>query len=303
MLTDRRQDDGRIRRVTWAGLWINLGLTVVKVAVGLLAGSLALVADGFHSLSDIATDLAVILGVYFGGKAPDPKHPYGHGRMETFSAAFVALTLIAVGLVMIYKAGLEIAKVHLPDAEPAMTMTSAVMAIAILSVVAKELLYQWTRRVAVKTHSTALYANAWHHRSDAFSSVAVLVGVAAVKLGYPHGDQLAAIAVGLMIVLVAVRVISGCFHEFSERAVDRQTLTQIETILQADNRIRQWHQLRTRSVGREVFIDLHILVDPALNITDAHQIADTLESNLHEQIVRPVNVIVHVEPDTPELRK
>ena len=303
MLTNRQQNDSRIRRVTWGGLWCNLALTVGKITVGITAGSLALVADGFHSLSDIATDIAVIFGVYFGGKAPDSQHPYGHGRMETFSAAFVALTLIAVGLGMIYKAGLEIARVHLPNAEPTMMMTSTVMAIAILSVVSKELLYQWTRRVAVKTHSTALYANAWHHRSDALSSVAVLIGVAAVKLGYPHGDQLAAIAVGLMIVLVAVRIIGGCFHEFSERAVDRQTLTQIEAILQADTRIHQWHQLRTRSVGREIFIDLHILVDPTLNITYAHQIAETLETNLHEQIARPVNVIVHVEPDTPELRK
>lgn len=298
-----RQDDVLIRRVTWVGLWGNLALTAVKIGVGMAAGSLALVADGFHSLSDIATDIAVIFGVYFGGKAPDIDHPYGHGRMETFSAAFVALALAAVGAGMIYKAGLDITKMHTAGEETAVTISTAVLGIAMLSVVCKELLYQWTRRVAVKTHSTALYANAWHHRSDAFSSVAVLVGVAAVKLGYPHGDQLGAIAVGLMIMLVAVKIIGGCVHEFAERAVDRETLAQIESVLQADGRIHQWHQLRTRSVGREVFIDLHILVDPMLSITDAHQIADALESNLHEQIARPVNVVVHVEPDIPTLRK
>jgi cation diffusion facilitator family transporter len=303
MLKDRRQDDVRIRRVTWVGMWINFALTGAKISVGILAGSLGLVADGFHSLSDIATDIAVIFGVYFGGKAPDSQHPYGHGRMETFSAAFVALALLSVGAGMIYKAGLDISKSHLSGETPAVTMSAAVMGIALLSVLSKELLYQWTRRVAVKTHSTALYANAWHHRSDAFSSVAVLVGAIAMRMGYPHGDQLAAIAVGLMIMLVAVQIISGCFHEFAERAVDRKTLSQIEGVLQADARIRQWHQLRTRSAGREIFIDLHILVDPTLNITDAHQIADTLERNLHEQIARPVNVVVHVEPDTPELRK
>lgn len=303
MQQDRRQDDSRIRRITWIGMWMNLGLTVVKISVGLLAGSLALVADGVHSLSDIATDLAVIFGVYFGGKGPDVKHPYGHGRMETFSAAFVALALVTVGAGMIYKAGLDIAKVHSPDEGAAVTMSAAVIGVALLSVLSKELLYQWTRRVAVKTHSTALYANAWHHRSDAFSSVAVLVGAIAMRMGYPHGDQLATIAVGLMIVLVAVRIIRGCFHEFAERAVDCETLAQIEGILQADGRIRQWHQLRTRSAGREIFIDLHILVDPALTITDAHCIADALESSLHAQIARPVNVVVHVEPDTPELRK
>jgi cation diffusion facilitator family transporter len=303
MQKDRRQDDGRIRRVTWLGMWVNLGLTVVKMAVGAAAGSMALVADGVHSLSDIATDIAVLFGVYFGGKAPDSQHPYGHGRMETFSAAFVALALLSVGAGMIYKAGLDIATVHLPGEGTAVTRSGAVMAVALLSMLSKELLYQWTRRVAVKTHSTALYANAWHHRSDAFSSVAVLVGAIAMRLGYPHGDQLATIAVGLMIIMVAMQIIRGCFHEFAERAVDRETLSQIEGVLQADARIRQWHQLRTRSVGREIFIDLHILVDPALNIADAHHIADTLEHNLQAQIARPVNVVVHVEPDTPELRK
>lgn len=303
MLTNRQQDDFRIRRITWIGLWLNLALSAVKITVGVMSASLALIADGFHSLSDMATDIAVIFGVYFGGKAPDVNHPYGHGRMETFSAVFVAFILIMVGAGMIYKAGLEIAKLHAGGAQPIVTMSTAVIWVALLSIVVKELLYQWTQRVAVKTHSTALYANAWHHRSDSLSSVAVLAGAIAVKLGYPHGDQLGAIAVGLMIILVAVSIIGGCLHEFAERAVDRETLTQIENILRADERIRQWHQLRTRSVGREIFIDLHILVDPVLNITDAHHIAETLETNLHEQILRPVNVIIHVEPDIPELRK
>lgn len=302
MQQDHRQDDVSIRRVTLQGMWINAALSAIKIVAGTLAGSLALVADGFHSLSDLATDIAVIMGVYWGGKAPDSDHPYGHGRVETFSAMFVAAILIVVGAGMIYKAGMEITKVHL-GGEPRQTLSVAVLGVALLSVLSKELLYQWTRRVAVKTHSTALYANAWHHRSDAFSSVAVLIGVAAVRLGYPHGDQLAAIGVGLMIILVAAQIISGCFHEFSERAVDIHTLGQIEGILKADGRIRQWHRLRTRSVGREIFIDLHILVDPMLNIAQAHQISDQLETRLHEQIARPVNVVVHIEPDTPDMRK
>ena len=291
-----------IRRVTLYGMWINVALSAVKIVVGTIAGSLALVADGFHSLSDLATDIAVILGVYFGGKEPDSTHPYGHGRIETFSAAFVAVVLAIVGGMMIYKAGIEIVKVH-TGGEPKQTLSAVVLGVALLSVLSKELLYQWTRRVAMRTHSAALYANAWHHRSDAFSSVAVLIGVLAVRLGYPHGDQLAAIGVGLMIILVAAQIISGCFHEFAERAVDGHTLGQIEGILKADKRVRQWHRLRTRSVGREIFIDLHILVDPTLNISEAHQISDHLETCLHEQIVRPVNVVIHIEPDTPEMRK
>ncbi|HDS84500.1 MAG TPA: cation transporter [Phycisphaerales bacterium] len=300
---DRRQDDASICRITWVGLWGNLGLAIIKTATGLLGGSLALVADGFHSFSDLATDIAVIFGVYFGGKAPDHNHPYGHGRIETFSAAFVAAALALVGVGMIYKAGRDIAQMHLPGGSDSVVPGMAVFTAAILSIGVKEALYQWTRRVAIKTHSTALYANAWHHRSDALSSIAVLAGALAVRLGYAYGDPLAALAVALMIILVAVRIIGDCFSELSERAVDRQTLRQIENVIQSDERICQWHRLRTRSVGREIFIDLHILVEPQLNIAEAHRIADTLESNLHEQIPRPINVIVHVEPDLPELRR
>ncbi len=300
---DRRQDDAAIRRITWVGLWINVGLTVIKIAIGLAGGSLAMLADGFHSLSDMATDVAVIFGVHFGGKEPDRDHPYGHGRIETFSAAFVALMLVVVGIGMIYKAGRDIAQMHHPQGSACEMLSSAVLAAAILSILVKETLYQWTRRVALKTHSTALYANAWHHRSDALSSIAVLIGVIAVRMGYSYGDPLAAVAVALMIILVAGRIISDCFRELSERAVDRDTLEQIEKVIQSDDRVRQWHRLRTRSVGREIFLDLHILVDPRLNIAEAHRIADALERNLHDQIQRPVNVIVHMEPDLPELRK
>ncbi|MHC4926658.1 MAG: cation diffusion facilitator family transporter, partial [Planctomycetota bacterium] len=221
MTTETLQsDNAAIRRVTFIGMAGNTLLAVLKMLVGGLAGSMALVADGIHSLSDCLTDIAVILGVHLGSKKPDPEHPYGHGRLETFSTAFIAIILIVVGGGMIYKASIAIARTHGISDE--VTMSSAVIWVAMLSVLVKEALYQWTRIVAVKTHSTALYANAWHHRSDALSSIAVVIGAVAVKLGYPYGDQLAAIAVGLMVIMVGVKVFGGCLHEFSERAVDEQ---------------------------------------------------------------------------------
>jgi len=182
-------------------------------------------------------------------------------------------------------------------------ISTAVIWIALLSVALKEYLYQITRIAAQRTHSSATYANAWHHRSDAFSSVAVLIGAVAVKFGYPHGDQLGAIAVGLMIVMVGCKIVGDCISELAEGAVDTATLQQIQTVINTHQGVRQWHQLRTRSVGREVFLDVHILVDPLLNITQAHEIAESLETELIEQLSRPVNVMVHVEPDIPELRR
>ena len=287
----------QIKSITYIGMVMNIALSVIKIAIGLLAASLALVADGIHSLSDVATDVAVLLGLRLGSKEPDQSHPYGHGRAETFSAGLVALILIVVGGAMIYYATLAIGR----DEMTAPRL--GVLVAAVISIAAKEWLYKATQKVAIQSHSPALYANAWHHRSDALSSVAVVVGFISLKFGFGHGDQVAAIAVGLMIVWVGVRVIGDALRELAEAAVDPDTIEHIKEVINSDSSIRQWHKLRTRTVGREVFLDLHILVDPDLKITDAHEISERLERTLDEQITRPINITVHIEPDTPELRK
>ena len=297
-----QQDNQQIRRVTYLGIVINLALSLIKGIVGFAAGSIGLIADGIHSLSDLVTDAAILVGIHFGSKKPDASHPFGHGRMETFSAAVVAIILGLVGCGMIYEAAMEIARVHAAE-EHMVTISMAVIWVALLSILTKEGLYHVTRIVAVRSHSTALYANAWHHRSDALSSVAVLAGAIAVRFGYPHGDQLAAIGVGLMIILVSVRILGDCINELSERSADQTTVTQIEAVLSRQPQIVQWHKLRTRSVGREVFLDVHILVSPDLKITEAHAVADQLEEALRTQLPRPVNVMIHVEPDLPGMRK
>jgi len=287
----------QIKSVTYLGIVINIALTVIKVVIGLLSGSLALLADGIHSLSDIATDAVVLLGLRLSSKEPDQHHPYGHGRAETFSSGLVALILIVVGGAMIYHATLAIARDEMT------TPRIEVLIAAMFSIAAKEWLYRVTQKAAIRSNSPALYANAWHHRSDAFSSIAVVIGFISLKFGFGHGDQTAAVAVGLMIIFVGVRVIGDCLRELAESAIDTDTVEHIKQIINSDSSIRHWHKLRTRTVGREVFIDLHILVDPELNIAAAHEIAESLENVLDEEISRPVNITVHIEPDTPELRK
>jgi len=287
----------QIKSVTNLGIVANICLAAVKVFFGVTANSMALVADGIHSLSDMTTDLAVLLGIHFGSKKPDRKHPYGHGRLETFSAGFIGMVLVVVGSAMIYYAALQVAARHV--ARPRIV----VLVIAVVSIIAKEWLYQLTRRIAVRSHSSALYANAWHHRSDAFSSVAVVIGVIALRFGFDYGDQVAAMAVGMMIIFVGVRVLGDCLREFTETAVDSGTVKHIENIINANSSVRDWHKLRTRMVGREVFLDLHILVDPDLSVAAAHEISDSLEKALHEEVHRPVNIIVHIEPDMPELKR
>ena len=285
-----------IKSVTILAIAANVTLFVIKLLVGLLTGSMAMIADAIHSLSDMVTDLAVLLGVRLGAKEPDQSHPYGHGRAETFSAGFIAIVLLLVGAALVYYAAIDIAKGKVTN------FSTAVLAAAAVSIVAKEWLYRITKRIAIRSYSTALYANAWHHRSDAFSSVAVVIGFVAIKLGFKYGDQIAAIAVGLMIALVSAKVFGDCLRELTEGAVDQETFGHIKHIINADASIHHWHKLRTRMVGREIFLDLHILVDPALNIAAAHQIAEKLEDALHTQLSRPVNITVHIEPDMPELR-
>ncbi len=294
---------GQIKSVTKIAVITNIILFVIKMPVGFFSGSMALIADGIHSLSDVTTDLAVLIGVYFGAKEPDRKHPYGHGRVETFSAMFIAVVLAVVGGGIIWKASLSIAKAH-SAREYIRQMGWVVFWAALLSVVVKELLYRISKKVAVKTNSTSLYANAWHHRTDALSSIAVVIGFVTMRWwGYVYGDQVAAIVVGLLIILVGVKIIGDCLRELTEGAVDQGTIEHIKHIINVNSSIRHWHKLRTRTVGREVFLDLHILVDPDLNVAAAHEIAESLESALHEQITRPVNITVHIEPNVPALRK
>lgn len=299
MATDSKHDIAtrQIRSVTYLGIAVNLLLSGVKFAIGLATSSLALVADAVHSLSDLITDAAVLLGSHFGAKEPDQCHPYGHGRLETFSALVIAFVLIVVGGLMTYYATISIAKNEVSAPH------WAVLVAASVSILAKEGLYRITKKAAVRSHSTALYANAWHHRSDALSSVAVLIGYATLYLGFDHGDQVAAIAVGLMVIYVGVKVIGDGLRELTEGAVDPQTVQRVRDIIGADPAIRQWHGLRTRTVGREVFLDVHILVNPELNVAAAHQISERLEETLDAQIARPVNIIVHIEPDLPAFRK
>lgn len=299
MVLDGKNDNAshRIRSVTYLGMVINVVLSAIKLIVGWAVSSLALVADGVHSLSDLVTDVAVLLGSHLGAKKPDRTHPYGHGRIETFSAILIALILMAVGGAMVYQATLAIARNQTTRAH------WGILAAALASIAAKEALYRVTKRVAVQSHSSALYANAWHHRTDALSSAAVVIGYILLRWGFDHGDQLAAIAVGLMVMFVGVKIVGGSLRELTEGAVDPETIAHVKEVIDGHPGVCQWHRLRTRTVGRELFLDVHILVDPELNVAAAHEISEKLEAALDEQLSWPVNITVHIEPDMPSFRR
>ena len=281
-------------RVTLWGAAVNVLLSAVKLGVGWGVGSLALLADGVHSFSDLVTDVIVILGARLATRPPDRSHPYGHGRFETFATILVAAGLFYVGARISWKAGLSL---HLDEHAP---VSWAIVAVAGAAVVVKETLFHVTRAVAKRVFSSGLLANAWHHRSDALSSVAVTVGAAAGLLGWKHGDQVAGLLVGLMVVAVAGKLTAGAVFELAEGGVTGSCERNVGDALARVEGVRSWHRLRARVVGRQVFLDVHVLVDPRLDVVAAHAVSREVEGAVAGALERPANITVHVEPDVPE---
>jgi len=282
-------------RITLLGMLWNVVLFVIKLVVGLLAGSAGLIADGIHSASDMATDLAVLGGMHLARRKADTAHPYGHGRFETLAGGIVAGTLILVGAFLAWEG--IVALYRGEHSFPG----GGVIAVALVSIVVKEWMYRRTARVAREVGSAALQANAWHHRSDALSSIAVLAGGIGGLLGFGYADQLAGLIVGLLVVAAGARTLAQVLHEITEGGLSGTEIAEIADAISQVEGTREWHHLRTRLVGRETFVDVHVLVDPDLTLLEGHRISMQVEEVLQAACKRPVNVMVHIEPDTPEL--
>lgn len=282
-------------RITLSGLGVNILLLVSKIVVGMLTGSVGLVADGIHSGSDMATDLTVIGGIRLGGRRADLRHPYGHGRLETLSGGVVAGVLMAIGLYITWNASSALYQ-HV-ESFPGIP----VIAVALVSIILKERMYRQTVRVARIAASPALYANAWHHRSDAMSSLAVLIGGAVSLAGWGHADQVAGIIVGLMVAMAGGQTLFTVFHELVEGGLSDAELQDIRAAVRSVPGVSDCHELRSRTVGREKFVDLHLLVNESLSLKEAHRISMDVEAAVQAAFSVPMNLTVHVEPDADEL--
>jgi len=289
--TSIKNEAARISRVTWLGMVCNLGLSCVKLVVGYMVGSVGLIADGFHSLSDLGTDFAVLIGAAIAAKPADKSHPFGHGKFETFAIVVVAGVLIAVGTGLVWKA-VNVVR------EPLATVNgTAIILVSLLSIAVKEWLYHITKRVAEQCRSSALKANAWHHRSDALSSVVILAGGGAALLGWEQGDALAGLLVGLMVIAVGGKLAFEALSELSEGSAGKETISGIEEVVKRFEEIRGMHRLRVRRVGRELMMDIHIVLDPNLTIQVGHDIVQKVEKAISEEIDWPITLTVHVDPD------
>ncbi|MGD8538913.1 MAG: cation diffusion facilitator family transporter [Candidatus Aminicenantes bacterium] len=280
----------KIRSVTLWGAFLNVVLMILKIVTGLLIKSSALIADGVHSLTDLATDLIILLGARLSSRPADETHPYGHRKFDTIASQMIAFFLVVIGFGFVFSAGTAIYRREVNY--PGLLM----LIVALVSVISKETIFHITRKVSRLTHSAALYANAWHHRSDSFSSMAVLIGGIASLLGWGYADHMAAIIVGIMIMGVAGKIFYDNLIELTEHSADKKSIQTIEKILSQAEDISGWHALRTRSLGGELFLDCHVIVDPNLTVLESHKIIDRIEEQIKRELLKPVNILIHIDP-------
>lgn len=286
------------KRATGISAIINTLLGFLKLLMGIIGQSQALIADGVHSFSDLLSDALVLFASKAGNKSPDEDHPYGHRRIETLAAIVIAFILIAVGTVL---AGNTIRLLWHHQQLP----TPSILALlaALISIGANEWLYRYTLRVADRINSNLLRSNAWHNRSDAFTSIIVFISVLGQLLGIPHLDAIGAIIISIVIINMGGRMAWQGIAELIDTAVEPEELEKIKASIDAVPGVEDVHQLRTRLSGGNIYVDVHILVDPMISVSEGHYIGDQVYLALKKQHSKIIDVTVHIDPEDDEKAK
>lgn len=284
-------------RVTWVGFFLNLVLTAFKLLAGIIGHSGAMVADAAHSLSDFATDVVVLASFRLVGKPVDKEHDYGHGKYETVATAIIGGALLLVGAGIFWGGAVKVW--HSIKGEHLDAPGGIALVAAILSIVVKEWLYRYTVNVGKRIDSQAVIANAWHHRSDAFSSVGTMLGIGgAIVLGEKWHilDPLAAVIVSVFIIKVAINISSGSIRELTDESLSDEIEDAILKIAAGIHGVAHPHNLRTRRIGSYIAVDLHIRVARDMFVADAHDITKKIEEEIRHRYGQSSFISVHVEP-------
>lgn len=282
------------RGVTWLSVVVNLALSAAKVAAGILCNSQTIIADGVHSLSDLVTDAAVLAGLRVSGKPADADHHYGHMRFTTLVSMFVGAALVATAAWIAVKGILTLRE---PDRAVSAT---APFWIAVASIAVKEGMYRQTARVGRRAGDASVVANAWHHRSDAWTSVAAAAGLAAVAVGGPGWafiDHVTAVVLASFLGVIGAKILYESGGELVDRAPDARTQAAIEAVIATTDGVRGYHTVRARRIGGKVVVDIHIHVSPDLTVREGHDVASLVTRRLLECEHGIVEVVVHVEPE------
>ncbi len=284
-------------RVTIAGSIINILLLAFKFAAGILGHSAAMIADAIHSLTDFVTDAIVLVFVRLGSKPTDRDHDYGHGKYETLASAIIGVSLLVVGMMICYSGVTK--TYHAMCGEPLQQPGFIALAAAVASVVLKEWAYRFTVRVGRRCHSEAVVANAWHHRSDALSSVGTTVGIGgAIILGDKWAvlDPLTAIVVSFFIMKAAWSVLSKAVGELTDGSLPKETEDEIESIVSEDNEVSVVHNLCTRRIGNRIAIEMHVRMPGETSLYVAHRHATEIEKRLKQRFGADTHISIHLEP-------
>lgn len=289
--------ENEIYRVTVAGSIVNLLLTTFKFIAGIVGHSSAMIADAVHSLSDFVTDIIVIVFVRISSKPADRSHGYGHGKYETLATAMIGCMLMGVGIGILVEGIRKIIAVS--NGETIEAPGTIALVAAAISILFKEILYRYTVHKGKSLHSQAIIANAWHHRSDTFSSIGTLLGIAgAIFLGKAWRilDPIAAIIVSIFIIKVAFKILIRSLEELLEHSLPKETEEEIIEIILSVEGVVSPHHLRTRRIGNNLAIEVHIRMDGNITLTKAHQMTSVVEWSLKERFGKETHVNIHTEP-------
>ncbi len=278
------------RRTSWINIIGNILLTALKATVGYFAGSTAMIADAFHSGSDILATAIVLHGIKISHQPPDEEHHYGHGKAESIVSKLISILMVVTALGIGFSAYNSLRD---PALEP-----PNVIAVwtALLSIIFKEWMYRYTAGVGKKIKSQALIADAWHHRTDAFSSVAALIGISGAIYGYPILDPIAGIVVAAMIIKAAVSIYLEAIHQLMDTAPDREVIEEIKQISMSVEGIRSVHEVKARKYGVQILVDMKICVDPHITVEQGHHLAGKAKHSVLDKIPDVEDVLIHVNP-------
>lgn len=287
-----------IRHVTMVGFWINFGLVALKLFFGYWGHSDALVADGYHSVSDFITDLIVIIFASTAYKKADKEHPYGHGKYETFASLIIGVILMLVAIFLAWggiNGIIDSLKGIVLDRPDVWTIV-----VAIVSIAAKEYCYRYTRKEGLRVGSSSLLANAEHHRSDAVSSIATVIGVTlAFSLGeaWRIADPIASVIISVLIAISAFKIARPAIQELLEISLPESEINEIREITESVKGVKRIHNLRGRKNGHSTIIEMNVHVDPDITVRAGHIIANDIENDLHEKLGKDVIIYIHIEPE------
>lgn len=278
-------------KITVISILLNIGLTILKILAGILGNSTAIIADGLHSASDIITSIGILIGNKISRKPRDDEHQYGHEKAESLVSFILAAVLIGIALKIGYdgfKDLININNILVPNALP--------LVVALISIAVKEYQYQITIRVAKKINSSSLKADAWHHRSDAFSSIAAFVGIGGAMLGFKILDPIASIIVAIVVIKVGIEILKSACDELMDSSISKEDIREIKSLIDNNKKIYGIKDFKSRKYGSIAYIDMSIFIDKSKTLEEAHDIADNLEHSIISNLNYIKEINIHTEP-------